>query len=168
MTSSWPGFGTAHTLILPLHDAPPAVPLDIDGRRFVPKQELHVTLVGGALGRELHAALGGRREAAVRPAFEALDWSPMRTGRGAVIEKRGRRDDGTAGIVASVIEFVDLPALAHFHRWLGGLLGRQLPVPPAHVTLHTHGCARGIGIPTPATLRTWRRSEVDLRAIAAG
>lgn len=168
MTTPWPGFSDAHTLVLPLHDAPASAPLDIDGRRFAPKDELHVTLIGSALGRELHATLGDRREAAVRPAFEALDWSPVRTGVGAVIEKRGRRDDGGAGVVASIIEFVDLPALAFFSRWLGGLLGRQLPVPPPHVTLYTHGCAKGIGIPTEAKLRAWRRGGIDLRALLPG
>lgn len=168
MTPSWPGFSDAHTLILPLDDAPPKAPLGIDGRRFAPKDELHATLVGGALGRELQAALGDRREAALRPAFEALDWSCARTGRGALIEKHGRRDDGTTGAVASIVEFVDLPALAHFHRWLGGLLGRQLPLPPPHVTLYTLGCATGIGIPTPAKLRAWCRGEVDLHALAEG
>ena len=34
-------------------DAPPGAPLDVDGRRFEPKDELHVTLVGPKLGAEL-------------------------------------------------------------------------------------------------------------------
>lgn len=164
--TAWPGWSPRDTLILPLDDAPPQASIDIDGRRFEPKDELHVTLVGTALGRELRAVLGDRLESATRPAFEALDWSPRRTGRGALIEKPGLRDDGTRGPVASIIEFVDLPALAHYHRWLGELLGRQLPAPPAHVTLYTHACAKGIGVPTPAALRAWRRGMLDVGALA--
>jgi hypothetical protein len=166
--TAWPGWSARDTLILPLDDAPPRAVIEIDGRCFEPKHELHVTLVGSALGRELRTVLGDRLDAATRPAFEALDWSPARTGRGALIEKPGRRDDGERGTVASIIELIDLPAMAHFHRWLGELLGRQLPVPPPHVTLYTHACAKGIGIATPAALRAWRRSALAVDALAIG
>lgn len=164
---AWPGWSERHTLVLAMHEAPPRAAVELDGRRFLPKDELHVTLVGGALGRELQAALGDRRDAATRPAFEALDWTPRRTGEGAWIEKPGLRDDGRRGKVASIIEFVELPAMAHFHRWLGLLLGRQLPVPPPHLTLYTCGCAKGIGIPTHAALRAWQRGRVDLDRLHA-
>lgn len=159
----WPGWSNEDTLILPLDDAPPPAAVDFHGRRFEPKRELHVTLVGTALGRELRAVLGGRRDAATRPAFEALDWSLARTGEGALIERTGER--GRATRVATVIEFVELPAMAHFHRWLGGLLGRELPVPPPHVTLYTHGDARGIGIPTPRALRAMARARIEVSAL---
>ena len=59
--------------------------------------------------------------------------------------------------MASVIELVEIPALDFYYRWLGDLLGRQLAVPPAHVTLYTHGKARGIGIPAARHLRSWGR-----------
>jgi hypothetical protein len=109
---------------------------------------------------------GTRLEAATRPAFEVLDWSIGRTGAGALIEMPGRRDDGARGTLASIVEFVDLPAMAHFHRWLGGLVGRQLPVPPAHITLYTDGCAKGIGIATARKLRGITRARIDVRALA--
>lgn len=160
--TAWPGWSDDATLVLPLDDAPPAAPLDVGGRRFAPKAELHLTLVGRTLGAELRRVLGDRLDAATRPAFEALDWSPVRTGEHRLIEKPGRSDDGTHGIVASVIELVELPALGFYHRWLGELLGRQLPVPPAHVTLYTHGKAAGIGIPTAQRLRAWSRGPVPV------
>lgn len=159
--SAWPGWTAENTLILPLDEAPPSHVIDIDGRRFEPKQELHLTLVGRRLGAELRATLGERLEAATRPAFEALDWSCTRLGDGALVQ-RLRGDDAPA----TVIEFVDLPAMAHFHRWLGELLGRQLPVPPPHVTLYTHGATRGIGIPTPRALKAMLRSRLDTGALA--
>jgi hypothetical protein len=161
MSASWPGFSETDTLVLPLQEAPPAGPVEIDGRRFEPKAELHVTLVGSALGRELRATLGERLDAAVRPAFEALDWSYARTRLGALIEKTGRRDDGRRGPVASIIEFIELPAMPHLHRWLGELLGRELPVPPPHVTLYTHACGKGIGIPSMVKLRAWTRRRLS-------
>ncbi|GAB2517990.1 hypothetical protein [Lysobacter humi (ex Lee et al. 2017)] len=157
----WPGWSDDDTLLLALDDAPPAQSVEIDGRRFQPKDELHVTLVGRALGAELRRALGGRLEAATRPAFEALDWSHAYTGERRLIEASCTGDDGRRGPVASIIELVELPALPFFHRWLGELLGRQVAVPPPHVTLYTHGRARGIGLATPRLLRARTRRVLD-------
>lgn len=160
--TAWPGWTKEHTLILPLDTAPPAQPLRIDGREFAPKDELHITLVGRALGRELAHALGRRLDAATRPAFEALDWTHEPSGERLLIEKPGTTDAGERGTVASVIECVELPALSFYYRWLGELLGRQLPVPPPHVTLYTFNKARGIGIPTAGRLRAWSRGPVEV------
>ncbi|WP_133479627.1 hypothetical protein [Cognatilysobacter segetis] len=158
--TTWPGWSDENTLVLPLGDAPPDGALTLDGRAFAPKDELHVTLVGRELGAELRAVLGDRLDAATRPAFEALDWSLARSGRRVLIEKPGRTDDGERAKVASVIELVELPALDFFYRWLGELLGRELAVPPAHVTLYTHRKAQGIGIPSLRSLRAWSQGEV--------
>lgn len=159
----WPGWTDEDTLILPLDDAPPASAVAIGGRRFEPKGELHLTLVGTTLGRELRAVFGDRLDAATRPAFKTLDWSPERTGVGALVERRSRAADGDT--VASIVEMVELPALGYFHRWLGGLLGRELPLPPPHVTLYTHGGPRGIGIPSARALKGLVRGRVDLSAL---
>lgn len=163
--TAWPGWSDENTLILPLDDAPPADAIEIEGRRFEPKRELHVTLVGTSLGRELRNVVGARLEAATRPAFEALDWSLRRTGEGALIERDCTDDAGSPVRVATIIEFVELPAMAYFHQWLGGLLGRELPVPPPHVTLYTHGRSKGIGISGPRPLRAMARGRVDLSAL---
>lgn len=158
--TTWPGWSDQNTLVLPVDDAPPGAPLSLDGREFAPKGELHVTLVGRALGAELRAVLGDRLDIATRPAFEALDWSLQRTGRRVLVEKPGRTDEGERGTVASVIELVEMPALAFYYRWLGDLLGRELAVPPAHMTLYTHRKAEGIGIPSLRSLRAWSRREI--------
>jgi hypothetical protein len=160
--TTWPGWSDDNTLVLPVDAAPPASPLTLDGRDFQPKGELHVTLVGRALGEELRHVLGERREVATRPAFEALDWSFERSGVGLLIEKSGSAGDQGRVAGATVIEPVELPALDFYYHWLGGLLGRELAVPPAHITLYTLDGARGIGIPTVRSLRAWSRGEVAL------
>jgi hypothetical protein len=158
--TKWPGWSDENTLLLPVDDAPPARTLTLGGREFAPKDELHVTLVGRALGDELRHVLGERRDAATRPAFEALDWSYRRSGRGVLVERPGAGDGMRA--TATVIEPIEMPALDFYYRWLGSLLGRELAVPPAHITLYTLDGARGIGIPSMRSLRTWSRGEVDL------
>jgi len=152
----WPGWSAVGTLVLqvPVEAwAPPAVGVMLGGMEFEPKRELHVTLVGGALGRELHAALDERvLERASRAAFEAQDWSFVQRGRRLLLRKQVG-GAGTTAVFHSVIECVEMPAMARFHAALGLLLGRELPVPPPHVTLFTAGKAEGIGVASARQLR---------------
>ena len=156
----WPGWTPQHTLLLTVpRDAwpPPEAPVTLQGITLHPKRELHVTLVGNHLGRELDAAAAaGRIDAdAIRRAFEARDWRWTRTGRLSLLEAPPSRRGGPAR--HALIEHIVLPAMAPFHAALGGLVGRPLPVPPPHVTLYVSGTRRGIGVPDPATLAKFRR-----------
>lgn len=133
---------------------PPENGIHLDGLAFDPKAELHITLVGTALGRELHAAFGGHAGAMIRQVRDTMAWRFERTGRQLLLRKP-LVEHGRVAIAHSIIELVDVPAMASFHRALGRLLGRQLPLPPAHVTLHTAGRAQGIGVSSPARLRAF-------------
>ena len=153
-----PAWTDAGTLLLPVPATtwpPPSMPLRLDGIAFVPKRELHVTLVGRALGAELGES--GLREA-VASASAALDWRFSRGGRWLRLHKRaeGRRRD-------AIIELIELPAMAALYARLAAMLGRAPPVPPAHVTLYTGGDDQGIGLPDAATLArcTVRRVDAD-------
>jgi len=157
-----PRWSAQSTLLLPIPAAiwsPPQAPLLLDGIAFAPKVELHITLVGRRLGTEIMAAARG---AGAAPALEALlataDWSFARRREWLRLMKRagGRRRD-------SIIERVELPAMAPLHARLGALLGRALPVPPPHATLYTAGDARGIGLPDEASL-----ARHAVRRVAAG
>lgn len=142
---------------------PPRTAIELDGLRLDPKPELHLTLVGRALSAELQATFGDRAEALVEAARDALDWRFERTGHLRLLRKPLSGDDGHTLLAHSLVELVHLPAMAPFHRALGHLLGRQLPLPPPHVTLYTAGRAQGIGVSSPARLRAF-----TLRRIAPG
>ena len=151
-----PAWTDAGTLLLPVAAAAwprPDMPLQLDGIAFVPKRELHVTVVGRALGAELVKA--GLRDA-VASACAPLDWRFVRCEGWLRLQDRsgGRRRD-------SIIERIELPALGILYATLGALLGRQPPVPPAHVTLYTAGDEHGIGVPDATVLarRTVRRID---------
>lgn len=151
----WPGWTKQHTLLLPVPPAdwpPPATPVTVDGFTLHPKRELHITLVGTRLGRELRtAADAGRIDTdAVRRAFEQQDWAWSRTGRRTLLHAPPKRRGGPER--HSLIEPLELPAMARFHGALGTLLDRELPVPPPHVTLYVAGTHQGIGLPDPETL----------------
>ncbi len=50
---------------------------------------------------------------------------------------------------------LEMPGVAEFYRQLttSGLFGPETPVPPAHVTLFTHNCPLGIGVPGDKVLK---------------
>lgn len=147
-----------HSLVLPIPPGrwpPPRVAIELDGLRLAPKSELHVTLVGRALGTELRATFGDRVDALVEAARDARDWRFDRTGHLRLLRKPFLGDDGHTTLAHSLVELVHLPAMAPFQRALGRLLGRQLPVPPPHVTLYTAGLPQGIGVSSPARLRAF-------------
>ena len=156
----WPGFTQAGTVVLPVPEAswpPPSAPVVLHGCCFSPKSELHVTIVGSALGAGLRAELESNTldEACLAAAFHAQTWQLERTGP-CMRLRRLRESVGpeAPADAASLIERIGLPAMAGFHAELGRLLGCGLPVPPPHVTLYTHGDESGIGVPDEATLLT--------------
>src|SRR5690606_1886490 len=75
-----------------------------------------------------------------------------RTGRRWLLRKPFVAD-GRVQLAHSVIERVELPAMASFHRVLGCLLGREPPAPPPRVTLDGAGQRYGIGVSGEARVR---------------
>ena len=164
----WPGFTAAGTLVIPVeraaaHDT--AHRLVLDGVDFAPKAERHVTVVGRSLGARLSGALAERRleERELAARFEALDWSYEDTG--AYVWLRKDKPEGTA---QSIVELIDMPAMAAFHFALGRLAGERLPVPPAHITRWVRGDAEGIGVPDDETLRALTVRLVAREELAGG
>lgn len=167
----WPGWSQQKTLLLPIDVVTwpaPTAPVVLDGWHFVPKSELHVTLIGRALGQQLLASPGERRYRTLvaRTAFESLDWSYVREGALLRLEKHGA-EGGPDDRMGAIIELIGLPALAEFYQQLGLLLGRELPVPPPHVTLYTAGKSKGIGVPNANALREFTVRPVRIEELVA-
>ena len=169
-TSPMPRLSPQHTLVLPIARRawpPPARAVMLDGLLFVPKRELHITLIGSALGHDLRASVAGPSlDAAIAAALAAHDWRFARSGRLLRLQT-SIEDNGSTRTVGSIIELVDLPAMAPFHAALSRLLGRPLPVPPPHVTLYTQGSARGIAVPSAMDLQALRVREVTATELQA-
>lgn len=84
-----PGWTPDRTLVLPLTAEqwpPPGEPALVDDVWFVPKRELHVTLIGRGLGQSLYP--DPVRRQAVREAVTRLDWGFTRTGEQLQLKKR--------------------------------------------------------------------------------
>jgi hypothetical protein len=145
-------------LLLPLADdsmgpLPPTFPLG-DDLRLVRKAELHLTLLGTALGRALLEC--GLADMAV---MEAEVW-PWKIEKREVYLHLSRTVPGKP-FLDTVVAMVDAP-LAAFHQHLARLVpARHAAIvatlrepPPAHVTLYTSDPegALGIGIHSQAEL----------------
>lgn len=164
-TFPWPGWTPQKTLILPIPPErwpPPSEPAVVDGITFQPKRELHVTLIGRGLGQALHGEPGRRgfRVQAVREAFGRFDWDFTRTGEYLRLEKRELAGRGRGRAIGSIVERIEMPALAQFYDALADLLGRKLAIPPPHVTLYTVGRSQGIAVPDVATMQRLMVREV--------
>lgn len=156
----WPGFH-ADSLLLPLADdgAWPAAPaLELDGLRLQRKHEFHVTLLNRSLGASLREHLG---DAAIRDVFTALPWAPRATGQAHLLRKAKRTAAGVQHC-ASLIERLDLPALAAFRSALARQAGIALPEVLPHVTLYVTGDPDGIGLPDLAAFRASRVADLHL------
>lgn len=157
--NAWPGWSARKTLVLPIHPRqwpPPRGTLELDALRLRARRELHVTLIGTALAQELRNA-GWVRTRAIRDVFTALDWRYVRTGVLLLLRKPA---DGHAPAY-SLIERIEMPAMADFHKALARLLQRPLPVPPPHVTLYTAGRPSGIGLPDERSLQRYSVRSVS-------
>ncbi|MFP7723344.1 hypothetical protein [Lysobacter sp. A3-1-A15] len=145
---------------------PPDAPVTVGGITLHPKAELHVTLVGSALGGELLRTVARPLLLdTVSRALAAHDATPRRTGV-LLLLRKPFNEGGRGGVAHSVIEKVSLEAMAPLHAALGHLLGRRLPVPPPHVTLYTAGLDSGIGVSSPQRLRALSVRAIDPAELA--
>src|SRR3546814_15679165 len=106
----------SHALVLPIapaHWPPPRAAVEIDGVQLEPKAELHVTLVGCALGAELHATFGDRADALVAAARDAPDRDFERRDDWLLLRKT-LRGIGRPAIPTALFVMVDLSSTASF------------------------------------------------------
>ncbi len=161
----WPGFQHDGGLLLPLPAGIVSLPcggsLELDGERFVAKQELHVTLLNRALGNVLRNALGMDT---VRRYFEDQNWVINRTGDGQLLHKL-KQTAMQPLACGSIIERLDVPALAAFRTALAHAAKLDVPALLPHVTLYVAGDPAGIGLPDLAALHAAHVANVRLPCI---
>jgi hypothetical protein len=83
--------------------APPVTPIRHGGRDFLPKRELHVTVIGKALGADVQAALADARldAGALRAAFARGPWRARRSGWRLHLRKA--KDTGAAESIVELL-----------------------------------------------------------------
>ena len=151
----WPGVSPTGSVILPLPEArwrAPAERLELDGLPFVPKKELHLTLLSSGEAKELVAHLP---EEAWRDAFAALHWTLAPSGSAVLLH-----ENKPAGLEYSVVTPVDCQTLNAFRQRLSEASGAYLSPTVPHVTLWTRPLGRGIGISSTEQYREFFAREL--------
>lgn len=144
----WPGFNDNDTVLIDMTDEPfhlPKAAFNINGQRFVRKDELHVTLLGSEPGRALRdrQVIEPDTEDNIKAIFEDIDWSYRQSGP---IHQLSRQQGGVQQ--GSFIMLIDMPGMKAFYDALmeKGYIEKDTPLPPAHVTLYTCHIPLGIGV----------------------
>ena len=150
----WPGLNENDSVIIALKPEDFCLAknsIEITGDRFMPKKELHVTVIGSKLGLILQQEikLDQTIKQSLENTFENIDWSFKQT---ASVHMLSRSKNNT--VEKSIIMRIEMPGMLEFYDQLKslGLLEAGTPVPPPHVTLYTHHCPSGIGVPSDEIL----------------
>lgn len=167
MKLPWPGINANGTVLIQLAlDSFSLAQGSIlaQGEYFTPKDELHVTLIGEKVGSLLQQQITRESETSkiIEKLFEDIDWSFEKTGPVHILSRlqKGSRQK-------SIIMLVEMPGMAIFYQQLIalGLLPDKTPLPPAHVTLYTHNCSLGIGVPSDEALNTLSIETMSVSAL---
>jgi hypothetical protein len=168
MQLQWPGFNAKGDVLIDLKPDSfclAEMPVLVQGERFTPKQELHVTVIGEKVGLMLQRQIKRDPETnkVLESIFESIDWSFEKTGPVHVLSRLNR------GVLQkSIIMLINMPGVAAFYQQLKSLslVSDNTPLPPAHITLYTYNCPLGIGVPNDGVLDslsigTMSLSELD-------
>ena len=170
MKSVWPGFNEKGSLIIPLEwsEVPfPQRPINVDGERFEPKHELHVTVIGKESGRAIQEKilLGPLNDSTLPQDFEEIDWSFK---PGDVVHLLSREkvnpEEGAIVLEKTIILPLHMPGMTAFYKCLKShnLLPTNTPGPPPHITLYSRNCPGGIGVPDEQTLIKLREKIIPI------
>ena len=147
------GFSRQRGLVMPVDEEPLrdalAPDIVIDGLKLTRKHEFHVTL----LDRK-EAALVAEfiDDDALRARLLREDWTARASGSPWLI--RDTRRDGSWR--HSIVQLLELPALAAFRRGLAEPGALDLPEMPPHITLYVAGDPKGIGLGSQTRFETLR------------
>lgn len=125
------------------------------GRRFQPKDEVHITVIGSALGEALLDALDSEERRRLESLVAGTNWDYRLLSRWHYVV---RQEEQAA---ESIIRMVDVPALPAFYTALEAITGLSIPPRPAHITLYTRGDDSGIGIATWGEFEQLVAADVD-------
>jgi hypothetical protein len=165
----WPGLTDKNTLIISVDKQDfgiTAETLRYDGRVFLPKQETHITVFGSELGSRLLQQLMQRPalEQKVHEAFESTDWSYRQTPELHHLARNKTTPGKDSSTEETIVMLIEMEGMTIFYSKLRklGLIGKDRPVPPPHVTLYTRNIDQGIGIDSEKELAELSRGRVDL------
>lgn len=167
MKLSWPGFNEKGILLIGLSPESFCMAketIDVHGESFTPKDELHVTLLGSELGLIIQNKIQQNQtiDKLLEKTFEEIDWSFKQTGPVHILSRSEEEI-----VEMSIILLIEMPGVTIFHDQLKtlGLIDSETPLPLPHVTLYTHNCPLGIGVPNDETLNALSRETLSVNTL---
>lgn len=164
----WPGLTAYNTLIISVDKSEFGIkskPIAYSGKAFIPKQEAHITVFGSDLGTRLLQQFTSNplAEQQVKQAFESTDWCYTKTHDRRHLVRENMKLSGIDKTEESIIMRVKMDGMAEFYTRLKtlGLINKDQPVPPPHVTLYTRNCDLGIGVDSESELLNLTCEHVD-------
>ena len=164
----WPGLSENGTLVISVDRHRFGIlpgPLEHNGRVFKPKQETHITVFGSTTGAAVRTSMQGDPgiENRVIEAFEITDWSWKITPHYRLLTRTAAAPGSSPPTESSIVVLIDMKGMKSFYDELKalGVLARDLPVPPPHVTLYTSNCDTGIGVHSEDELERLTRTCLD-------
>lgn len=167
MRLRWPGVNDNGTVLIELsvesfclatHD------IEVLGEIFTPKDELHVTLISGKIGLYFQEKIKQDKtlDSLLAKTFEEIDWSFEQTGRVHILSRAKKKV-----IQQTIIMLVKMRGVTEFYDQLKALelIDTTTPVPPAHVTMYTHNCPLGIGVPNQKMPKVLTRKKLSVNAL---
>ena len=169
MRLSWPGFNKKGTVLIGLSPESFCMAketINLHGESFIAKDELHVTLIGSKHGSIILARIKQDKtiNKLLKKRFEEIDWSFKQTGPVHILSRSVEEV-----VESSIIFLIEMPGVTAFYDQLKtlGLIDSKTPLPPPHVTIYTHNCPLGIGVPDDETLNRLSRETLSLNTLMA-
>ncbi len=163
----WPGFNENGTVLIGLSAESFCLAknkIDVLGKRFTPKDELHVTLIGSELGLIIQNKIQYDQtiHTLLKKTFEEIDWSFKQTDPAHILS---RSEEGV--VEKSIVILIEMSGVTVFYDRLKtlGLIGLETPIPPPHVTMYTHNCPLGIGVPNSGALNILSSKIISLNTL---
>ena len=160
MKLPWLGFNDMGSLIIPLawSDVPfKEKSVYVQGERFEPKDELHVTVIGKKAGSVIQKKIlmDPGIESTLRQDFEEIDWSFKLGGVVHLLSREKEKpEQGEAVLEKTVLVRLQMPGMAIFYKRIKSikLATENMAVPPPHITLYTRNSPSGISVPNDDAL----------------
>jgi hypothetical protein len=153
MYLNWPDFSADHTLIILVEKSEFGIStftVELAGKVFKPKPEAHITVFGASVGTALLSQITDKPEIEqqISSAFENTDWTYKKTTDFRHLVRSCIGKNAADETEESIIMLLEMEGMASFYQSLKALdlIDNDLSVPPAHVTLYTYNCDKGIGV----------------------
>ena len=167
MRLKWPGFNDKGTVLIKLDSDSFCLSkknIEINGDTFTPKDEILVTLIGTKLGSIILDKIKQDKtiDSLLGKIFEDIDWSFEQTGPVHILSRKKDKI-----LQKSIIMLIKMHGVKVFYEQLIslGLMDVEIPVPPAHVTMYTHNCPLGIGVPNQKMLNILSRKTLTVNEL---